>query len=262
MPLAPPVTSAVLPISENEEFTPELYRFFRELFKMNSLERLQAEVIACTRCPRLASYIREVAVQKRRQFQHDEYWGKPVPSFGDPRARMLIVGLAPAAHGGNRTGRAFTGDSSGDLLYKVLFQTGFANQPAGRSAGDGLKLHGCWIGQVAHCAPPDNKPSPLEILNCRHFLRSELRLLMPELRVVVALGKIAFTGYLATLKETHEVNRGMLFQHNRLSITGNGQPALLSSYHPSRQNTSTGRLTEAMFQAVFERARSICGSIP
>jgi uracil-DNA glycosylase family 4 len=224
---------------------------------MTAIEELQNQVIACTRCPRLATYIREVAVEKRRQFRDEPYWGRPVPSFGDPAARLLIVGLAPAAHGGNRTGRAFTGDRSGDLLYKTLFQTGFANQPVGRSADDGLRLQGAWISQIAHCAPPLNKPLPEEITNCRYWLRNELRLLWPTLRVVVVLGKIAFDGYLATLKETHEVNARMLFAHNRLNITGEHHPILLSSYHPSQQNTSTGRLTESMFQEIFERAAAV-----
>jgi len=237
-----------------------LYRFLPGAARMTELELLQTEIATCTRCPRLATYIREVAVQKRRQFQAEEYWGRPVPSFGDPAARLLIVGLAPAAHGGNRTGRAFTGDRSGDLLYKVLFETGFANQPNGRMAGDGLRLNGCWISQVAHCAPPENKPLPSEILNCRHWLRNELGILWPTLRAVVVLGKIAFDGYLATLKEKHKVNRPILFGHNRLSITGEHHPPLLSSYHPSQQNTSTGRLTEGMFLEIFERARTICGT--
>ncbi len=171
---------------------------------------------------------------------------------------MLIVGLAPAAHGGNRTGRAFTGDRSGDLLYSTLYKTGFANQPNGRSAHDGLRLKGAYIAQVAHCAPPDNKPLREEILNCRYWIRSELTLLWPHLKVVVALGKIAFDGYLAVLKEFGEVKPGMLFSHNRLSVTGSAHPALLASYHPSQQNTSTGRLTEAMFLQVFERARALC----
>ena len=224
---------------------------------MTQIEELQSQLIACTLCPRLATYIREVAVEKRRQYREEPYWGRPVPSFGDPAARLLIVGLAPAAHGGNRTGRAFTGDRSGDLLYKTLFQTGFANQPSGRSADDGLSLQGAWISQIAHCAPPLNKPLPGEITNCRHWLRNELRLLWPYLRVVVVLGKIAFDGYLATLKETHEVNRRMLFAHNNLNITGEGHPLLLSSYHPSQQNTSTGRLTEQMFREIFERAAAV-----
>ncbi len=227
---------------------------------MSELKLLQTEIVGCTKCPRLAAYIGQVALEKRKQFASEHYWGKPVPSFGDPEARLLIVGLAPAAHGGNRTGRAFTGDRSGDLLYKILYETGFANQPAGRTAHDGLALTGCWISQVAHCAPPDNKPSPGEILNCRHWLRSELQILWPGLRAVVVLGKIAFDGYLATLKETHEVNRSMLFGHNRLNVTGANDPKLLSSYHPSQQNTSTGRLTEPMFRDVFERARSICAA--
>ena len=222
---------------------------------MTSLAVLQSELIECTRCPRLATYIRQVAVTKRSQFRREEYWGRPVPSFGDPAAKLLIVGLAPAAHGGNRTGRAFTGDRSGDLLYSTLYKTGFANQPTARNARDGLQLTGAYIAQVAHCAPPDNKPLPGEIQNCRHWFRNELRLLWPGLQVVVALGKIAFDGYLSTLKETHKVEPRMLFAHNRLSQTGSGHPALLSSYHPSQQNTSTRRLTEAMFLEVFTRAR-------
>jgi len=229
---------------------------------MTEIEELQNEVIACKRCPRLAVYIRDIAQEKRRQFRDETYWGRPVPSFGDPSAGVLIVGLAPAAHGGNRTGRAFTGDRSGDLLYKTLFATGLANQPTGRLADDGLRLQGAWISQIAHCAPPLNKPLPSEIANCRHWLRNELLLLWPTLRVVVALGKIAFDGYLATLKEQHEVNQRMLFAHNRLNITGESHPVLLSSYHPSQQNTSTGRLTEQMFLQVFERAAALSRTGP
>ncbi len=236
-----------------EDSLPELYRGYG----MN-IETLQSEVIQCVRCPRLATYIREVATIKRRQFRHEEYWGKPVPSFGDPHARLLIVGLAPAAHGGNRTGRAFTGDRSGDLLYRTLYETGFADQPTASGKDDGLVLRDAWITQIAHCAPPDNKPAPEEIRNCRHWLRTELRLLWPNLKVVVALGKIAFDGYLVTLKENSEVNPRMLFAHNRLNNTGESHPLLLSSYHPSQQNTSTGRLTPAMFLQVFEQARGFC----
>ena len=229
---------------------------------MNSLELLQQEVVACTRCPRLAAYTQQVAIVKKRAFQSEEYWGKPVPSFGDPAAKLLIIGLAPAAHGGNRTGRAFTGDRSGDLLYEVLFETGFANQPNGRSAADGLQLSGAWISQIAHCAPPDNKPTPSEIQNCRHWLRNELRLLWPGLRAVVVLGRIAYSGYLTTLKEKHEIEIPNLFSHNQLIPTGPSHPPLICSYHPSQQNTSTGRLTKAMFLDVFRRARLICDQDP
>ncbi|MDQ6679283.1 MAG: uracil-DNA glycosylase [Acidobacteriota bacterium] len=214
-------------------------------------------MVHCTRCPRLVQYCRAVAEEKRRAFRGEVYWGKPVPSFGDPAARLLIVGLAPAAHGGNRTGRAFTGDRSGDLLYKVLHQTGFANQPHSRDARDDLRLTGAWISQVIHCAPPGNKPLPEEIRNCRYWLRRELDALS-DLRVVVALGKIAFDGYLAALKELGELNRGMLFGHNALNLTGVAHPPLISSYHPSQQNTSTGRLTERMFLDVFMAARKAC----
>jgi len=219
--------------------------------------RAQQEIVQCTRCPRLIQYCRAVAEEKRLAFRSETYWGKPVPSFGDPAARLLIVGLAPAAHGGNRTGRAFTGDRSGDLLYKILYQTGFANQPHARDAGDGLRLTGAWIAQVAHCAPPGNKPSRDEIRNCRYWLRRELAALS-ELRVVVALGKIAFNGYLTALKEMGEVYRGMSFAHGAINRTGAAHPLLLSAYHPSQQNTSTGRLTEQMLFDVFTAARKAC----
>jgi len=225
---------------------------------MTQIELLQTEIVECTRCPRLAAYIRDVALLKRHQFRNEEYWGRPVPSFGDPEARLLIVGLAPAAHGGNRTGRAFTGDRSGDLLYSVLYQTGFANQPTSRARADGLKLKDAWISQIAHCAPPDNKPLLDEVRNCRHWLRNELDLLWQNLRVVVALGKIAFDGYRATLLATREIRTGTLFKHNYLHQTAPDLPALLCSYHPSQQNTSTGRLTEGMFLEVFQKARQLC----
>lgn len=189
---------------------------------------------------------------KRRAYRDQQYWGRPVPSFGDPKARLLIVGLAPAAHGANRTGRMFTGDSSGDLLYRVLHNTGFASQPTSRLRDDGLKLHDAYITASAHCAPPDNKPSTEELNTCREFLTRELAL-MPEAKVVVALGRIAFENYLraAGLKPG-----GYEFGHGVEHHLENGK-TLICSYHPSRQNTSTGRLTEAMLEAIFTRARQI-----
>ena len=214
-------------------------------------KELQKEIVACRRCPRLNEHCAEVARVRRRAFRDEVYWGQPVPSFGDPDARLLIVGLAPAAHGANRTGRVFTGDRSGDLLYRVLHQTGFASQPESRRAGDGLELHRAWITCVAHCAPPDNKPRPEEIRNCRPWLARELELL-PNLRVVVALGKIAFDGYLATVGV-----RGGVFGHNREFRPAAGLP-VISSYHPSQQNTLTGRLTEGMLTEVFARAAGEC----
>jgi uracil-DNA glycosylase family 4 len=220
------------------------------------LDILQSQIVACTKCPRLIAYCREVARVKRRAYLDWDYWGKPVPSFGDPDAQLLILGLAPAAHGANRTGRMFTGDRSGDWLYRVLYATGFASQPESRRRDDGLQLYGARIVASAHCAPPDNKPTPRELHNCRHWLETEIELL-PKLRVVVALGRIAFDIYLSLLKDRSQILRRSDFQfgHNRLHLMGEGVPVLISSYHPSQQNTSTGKLTEPMLTDVFRNAR-------
>jgi len=221
-----------------------------------SLTVLRKEIIACRRCPRLRAWCEEVARVKRRAYRDWTYWGRPVPPFGDPAARLLIIGLAPAAHGANRTGRMFTGDSSGDLLYRVLHATGFASQPESRSRDDGLELRDAWITAVARCAPPDNKPAPEEIRNCRPYLERELDLLT-HVRVVVALGRTAFDAYLAILRDRGVIRSrsAFVFGHDRPHRTGPDQPLLISSYHPSQQNTSTGKLTEAMLRAVFRRAR-------
>jgi uracil-DNA glycosylase family 4 len=183
-----------------------------------------------------------------------------VPSFGDPHARVLILGLAPAAHGANRTGRMFTGDRSGEWLYRALHATGFASQAQSVSRDDGLKLRGAYIAAAAHCAPPDNRPARQELVNCRSYLERELELLR-HLKVVVALGKIAFDQYLDLLKSHGAISSraAFAFGHNREFLLGEGQPVLLSCYHPSQQNTSTGKLTEPMLLAVFERARTLAG---
>ncbi len=226
--------------------------------RSGQLTILQNRIIACEKCPRLIAYCREIARIKRRAYLDWDYWGKPVPSFGDPNARLLILGLAPAAHGANRTGRMFTGDRSGDWLYRVLYATGFASQPESRSREDGLQLHDARIAASAHCAPPDNKPTLLELRNCRHWLETELDL-FPDLRVVVALGRIAFDIYLSILKERGLIARRSAFQfgHHRVHRVGEGLPVLISSYHPSQQNTSTGKLTEAMLTDVFRSAREL-----
>ncbi|MBK5293792.1 MAG: uracil-DNA glycosylase [Acidobacteriia bacterium] len=220
------------------------------------IRALQNEIANCVLCPRLREHCREVALQKRRAYLDWNYWGKPVPSFGDVNARLLIIGLAPGAHGANRTGRMFTGDRSGDFLYKVLHETGFASQPESRSAGDGLRLIDAYITAAARCAPPDNKPLREELLRCRPYLARELELLS-RVRVVVALGRIAFDAYLNVLTDAGEIGSkpAFPFSHNAAHQTGDGHPLLISSYHPSQQNTSTGRLTEAMLRAVFLRAR-------
>jgi uracil-DNA glycosylase family 4 len=225
-----------------------------------SLEALVQEVTACERCPRLREYCHQVAVLKRRAYRDWEYWGRPVPSFGDPNARVLIVGLAPGAHGANRTGRMFTGDRSGDFLYRALYQTGFASQAESRSLDDGLRLKGIYIAASAHCAPPDNKPAPEELANCRPYLERELELLK-DLRVVVALGRLAFDSYLRILRDRGEIasRSPFRFTHDAEHRTGPDAPVLISSFHPSQQNTSTGKLTETMLRRVFERARRIAG---
>jgi len=222
------------------------------------LELLRDEIVRCQRCPRLREYCAEVARVRRRAYRDWEYWGKPVPSFGDPRARLLILGLAPAAHGANRTGRMFTGDRSGDWLYRALHRTGFASQAESVSRQDGLRLRGAYIAAAARCAPPDNRPARQELANCRSYLERELDLL-PNLKVVVALGKIAFDQYLDLWKSRGVISSRtpFAFGHNRQFVVGQGQPLLVSSYHPSQQNTSTGKLTEAMLLAVFEKARAL-----
>lgn len=219
------------------------------------LEILNKEIISCGYCPRLRGHSAEVAQIKRRAYRDQTYWGLPVPSFGDPAARVLILGLAPGAHGSNRTGRMFTGDRSGDILYKVLHQTGLASQPASVSRHDGLTLQDLYITAAAHCAPPGNKPTPEELRNCRPYFERELDLL-PNLKVVVALGKIAFDVYLDTLKQRGVIRSRapFVFGHDREYRPAPGQPVLISSYHPSQQNTSTGRLTEEMLTDVFRRA--------
>jgi uracil-DNA glycosylase len=217
------------------------------------LPRLEAEIVSCERCPRLLSHCREVARVKRRAYLDWEYWGRPVPGFGDASAQLLVLGLAPGAHGANRTGRVFTGDRSGDWLYRALWQAGFANQPSSLHRADGLELRDAWVSASVRCAPPDNKPLPAEIAACRPFLVRELELLK-RVRVVLALGRLAFDNYLA-LKGASRSR--FPFAHDLEHDLGPGEPLLISSYHPSQQNTSTGKLTEPMLRAVFERARRI-----
>jgi uracil-DNA glycosylase len=215
---------------------------------------LNREVVACTRCPRLVAYREKVAREKRRAYRDCEYWGKPVPGFGDPLARVLIMGLAPGAHGSNRTGRPFTGDASGKFMYPVLFETGFANQPTAVDRNDGLKLHNLYITAAVRCAPPDNKPLPQELAECAHFLDRELEGLK-DVRVVVALGKIGFDAYLNYVKRqlTHFHKKAHLFKHGVSYRMPDGK-VLLASYHPSNQNTQTGKLTRKMFVEIFKQA--------
>jgi len=226
---------------------------------MASLRVLEQEIVACTRCPRLVEYRERIAVEKRRAFRDQEYWGQPVPAFGDPDARIAVIGLAPAAHGGNRTGRVFTGDSSGNFLYRTLYSVGLASQPESISRNDGLRLKDIFISAAARCAPPDNKPTPEELRNCRPYLARELELL-PRVRVVVALGRIAFDTYLAIARERGIALRraDLIFGHNRVYQVGDIR--LISSYHPSQQNTSTGKLTPDMFEAVFRNAIDLARS--
>ena len=207
-------------------------------------------------CPRLREHCANIARLKRRAYKDWNYWGRPVPSFGDSTARLLIIGLAPAAHGANRTGRMFTGDRSGDFLFRVLHKTGFASQPESSSQDDGLVLANTYITAAVRCAPPGNKPTREEIRTCRPFLEREIDLL-PNLGVIVALGKIAFDVYLSLLVDQNYIRSRTAFQfgHNREHHIANGLPILISCYHPSQQNTSTGRLTEKMLCSVFQRAR-------
>ncbi len=230
------------------------------------LEILKSDVITCERCPRLREYCAQVAAVRRRAYRDWDYWGRPVPPFGDPHAGLLVIGLAPAAHGGNRTGRMFTGDRSGDFLYRALFETGFASQPESVSRDDGMRLTDVYISAAVRCAPPGNKPAPDEFRNCREYLERELDLL--PLSVVVALGKIAFDAYLGILRDRGVIRSrsAFVFAHDcehKIAPAGGGPsdkqhwPVLISSYHPSQQNTSTGKLTAKMLHAVFARARRL-----
>lgn len=223
----------------------------------STLAALNARIIACERCPRLRQYTSEIAATKRRAYTDWDYWGRPVPSFGDPEARVLIVGLAPGAHGSNRTGRPFTGDGSGNFLYPVLYKTGFASQPNATDRNDGLQLQAMQITSVVRCAPPGNKPLPGELANCAPYLDEEIAAL-ENLRVIVCLGKIGFDGVLQHFVRTGQLARRseMNFGHGAEYTLANGL-TLLASYHPSLQNTNTGKLTEAMFRRIFERAREI-----
>jgi uracil-DNA glycosylase len=225
-----------------------------------SLQQLNSRIVACERCPRLREYCAQVARVRRRQYAEWDYWGRPVPSFGDPQARVLVLGLAPGAHGSNRTGRPFTGDGSGNFLYPVLYEAGFASQPNAVSRDDGMKLTGLWITAVVHCAPPANKPTPEEQRNCAPWLDEELRLLR-NLRVVVCLGKIAFDGLLAHAQRTGQLTSrsGLIFRHGAEYTLPNGL-RMIASYHPSLQNTNTGKLTRPMFLDVFLRARRLAES--
>jgi len=215
------------------------------------------DIVNCKRCPRLVEYREQVGREKVRRFHDWEYWARPVPSFGDRKARLLVIGLAPAAHGGNRTGRIFTGDRSGDWLYRALFNSGFASQPQSIDRHDGLQLIDCYITAAIHCAPPDNKPLPSEFANCRPYLLEELAGLK-RLRVVVPLGLIGFKAYFAARRELGWKNPYPLpsFGHGLAADLEDGV-TVISSYHPSQQNTQTGKLTEAMLDAVFRRAKGL-----
>jgi len=218
---------------------------------------LNQEIVACTRCPRLVAYRRKIGREKRRAYLNWDYWARPVPGFGDPQARVLILGLAPGAHGSNRTGRPFTGDGSGHFLYRVLHQAGFASQPTATHRDDGLTLRDAYITAAVRCVPPQNKPTPKEISCCAQFLDREFQLLS-DVKLVVALGKIAFDAYLNYLKRSGvlQSKSGLVFAHGAEYRLPGGH-SLLCAYHPSLQNTNTGKLTEKMLLDVFKKARTI-----
>lgn len=230
------------------------------LSRMDNLARLNAAIVACRKCPRLVEYRERVARERRRMYRDEEYWGKPVPGWGDAKGRVYIVGLAPAAHGGNRTGRVFTGDSSGDFLFGALYRAGFANQPTSIARGDGLKLNDVYIGAAVRCAPPDNKPLPSEFANCHPYLEQEFGFL-PNVRVLIGLGQIGFNAALKVL-----MAHGVALPAPRPKFGHNAtyrieKYSVIATYHPSRQNTNTGRLTRTMFDAVFKRARRELGKL-
>jgi uracil-DNA glycosylase family 4 len=224
-----------------------------------ALRIIEDEICACRKCPRLVKYREKVAREKRRAYREWEYWGRGVPGFGDAGAELFILGLAPAAHGGNRTGRVFTGDRSGDFLYKALHEAGFANQATSLHRNDGLRLSGVYIAAAVRCAPPENKPLPSEIQNCRGYLERELEAIRPK--AILALGKIAWDAYLEMLKQDGEIasRTAYKFAHGAVADFAEGMPRLFGVYHPSQQNTQTGRVTEAMYGKELRRIRKFLG---
>jgi uracil-DNA glycosylase family 4 len=226
--------------------------------KSDSLQKLNSQIVSCRLCPRLARHREEVGETKRRAYLQQIYWSRPVPGFGDPLGRLLILGLAPGAHGANRTGRIFTGDSSGAYLYRALFETGFASQAESTSVADGLTLSDAYITCPVRCVPPDNKPLPEEIFTCRPYFIRELALL-PNIEVVVAMGGIALNSYLKTLQQTGQITSqaNFKFGHGKSFKTYPTGPCLVCSYHPSQQNTSTKRLTASMLREIFEHSRQL-----
>lgn len=223
------------------------------------LEQVQQGIVACERCVRLREYCRGIGEVRRKAYREQEYWARPVPGFGDANARILVLGLAPGAHGANRTGRPFTGDGSGDFMYPVLHELGLASKPMAVSRDDGLKLRKLWIGSVVRCAPPGDKPTPQEVRNCSPHLTAEIAALR-KVRVVVCLGKIAWDGYLAHLLEQGTIERrsAFVFRHGAEYALADGT-VLLGSYHPSLRNTNTGRLDRPMFARIFVRALELAG---
>ncbi len=221
---------------------------------MNAFSLLQRQIVACSLCPRLVAYRERIAREKVKRYRDWNYWGRPVPGFGDPQARLLVIGLAPSAHGGNRTGRIFTGDRSGDWLYGALYEAGFASQPTSTHKDDGLQLIDCYITAAVRCAPPENKPLPEEFAACRPYLLRELSLLK-HVQVVIALGQIAFSTYVAARRALNAPVPVPAPRFRHGGIYRFAQLTLIGSYHPSQQNTFTGRLTREMFQSVFQQAR-------
>ncbi len=222
------------------------------------ITELNERIISCRKCPRLVEYRERVAVDKKKAYREWDYWGKPVPAFGDVNGRVLVVGLAPGPHGSNRTGRMFTGDASGVFLFAALHRAGFANQPAGESRGDGLVLQDMLISAVCRCVPPDNKPTREEMLNCLPYLETEMGM-MKNLQGMVALGRIAFDNILFILRHRGFKIPPVEFAHSGFTSLGKGLPWLVTSYHPSRQNTQTGRLTVAMFDAIWSKVNQQLG---
>ncbi len=227
----------------------------------NHWDSLNHQIINCRRCPRLVQWREQIATVKRRAFRDQDYWGRPVPGFGDQQAKVMVVGLAPGAHGSNRTGRMFTGDASGLFLYSALYQAGIASQPTSLSRDDQLKLDGIFITALCRCAPPANKPTNVEIGNCKSFLQKEIELLNGELKGYVALGRIAFQNLISMYKELYsiEIKNEVKFKHAAFYDFNAAVPWLLASYHPSQQNTQTGRLTRKMFDQIWEKVVSIIG---